>query len=67
MFEIVEVYNEMVDLKLVIVDELGGFLSVYVVKKINILINQSIKFFQSFIDLLKYKGVLFEKFDEDML
>lgn len=39
MFEIVEVYNEMVDLKLVIVDELGGFLSVYVVKKINILIN----------------------------
>lgn len=39
MFEIVEVYSDMVDLKIVIVDELGGYSNVYVVKKINILIN----------------------------
>lgn len=65
MFEIAESYSDMVDLKLAIAEESGGPPSVHAVKKINTLINQSIKFFQSFIDSLKQKGVLPEKFDED--
>jgi len=65
MFEIAEAYSEMADLKMAIVDESGGPPSVHAVKKINTLLNQSIKFFQSFIDSLKHKGALPEKFDED--
>lgn len=65
MFEIAEAYSDMVDLKMAIAEESGGPPSVHAVKKINMLINQSIKFFQSFIDSLKHKGALPEKFDED--
>lgn len=65
MFEIAEAYSDMVDLKMAIAEESGGPPSVHAVKKINTLINQSVKFFQSFIDSLKHKGVLPETFAED--
>ena len=65
MFEIAESYSDMIDLKMSIAEESGGAPSMHAVKKINTLINQSIKFFQSFSDSLKHKGALPEKFDED--
>lgn len=65
MFEIAEAYSDMADLKIAIVDESGGRPNPHSVKKINTLINQSIKFFQSFIDSLKDKGALPETFAED--
>lgn len=65
MFEIAEAYSDMVDLKIAIAEETGGSPSTHAVKKINTLINQSIKFFQSFLDSLKRNGKLPENFDED--
>lgn len=65
MFEIAEAYSDMVDLKIAIAEESGGPPHAHAVKKINTLINQSIKFFQSFLDSLKRNGELPEKFDED--
>ena len=65
MFEIAEAYSDMADLKIAIVDESGGHPNAHAVKKINTLINQSIKFFKSFIDSMKNKGALPETFAED--
>lgn len=65
MFEIAEAYSDMADLKIAIVDESGGRPTAHSVKKINALINQSIKFFKSFIDSMKNKGALPETFAED--
>lgn len=65
MFEIAEAYSDMVDLKIAIAEESGGPPVAHAVKKINTLINKSIKFFQSFLDSLKRNGKLPDTFDED--
>lgn len=65
MYEIAEAYSEMVDLKIAIVEESGEAPRAHSVKKINTLINQSIKFFQNYLDSLKRHGKLPETFDED--
>ena len=64
-FVIAEAYSEMVDLKIAIAEESGGPPHAHAVKKINTLVHQSIKFFQSYLDSLKRNGELPEKFDED--
>ena len=67
MYEIAETYSEMVDLKLAIAEESGEPPHAHAVKKINTLIKQSVKFFQSYLDSLKRNGELPETFDEDSL
>jgi hypothetical protein len=68
MFEIAEAYSEMVDLKVAIVGESNQIPpSAHAVKKINHLIHQAIKFFQTFIDSMKQKDVLPETFDDDIV
>ncbi|XP_048587633.1 KIF-binding protein [Nematostella vectensis] len=54
MFETAEAYSEMVDLKIALAKESGVPPSVHVIKKINHLVTQSIKFFQTFIGKQQY-------------
>lgn len=65
MYEIAEAYSEMVDLKIAIAEESGEPPRAHAVNKINTLIKQSAKFFQSYLDSLKRNGKLPETFDED--
>lgn len=68
MFEIAEAYSEMVDLKIGILAETEQQPpTVHAVKKINHLIQQAIKFFQTFIDSMKHKGTLPETYDDDIV
>ena len=67
MFEIAEAYSDMIDLKIAIAEEAGGPPLPHAAKKINSLINQSVKFFQSFLDSLKRNGELPETFDDDVV
>lgn len=68
MFESAEAYSEMVDLKIGLMNENADSLpSPHAIKKVNHLINQSIKFFQTFIDSMKQKNVLPETFDDDIV
>ncbi|XP_048587634.1 KIF-binding protein-like [Nematostella vectensis] len=67
MFETAEAYSEMVDLKIALAKESGVPPSVHVIKKINHLVTQSIKFFQTFIDSMKQKQVLPETYDDDIV
>lgn len=68
MFETAEAYSEMVDLKIALInDNSDSAPSSHAIKKVNHLITQSIKFFQTFIDSMKHKGVLPETYDDDIV
>ncbi|KAK3747929.1 hypothetical protein QZH41_008848 [Actinostola sp. cb2023] len=68
MFEIAESYSEMVDLKTALMNEQSDTpATTHAVKKVNHLINQSIKFFQTFIDSMKHKSVLPDTYDDDIV
>lgn len=69
MFESAEAHSEMVDLKIAIMNENTDHTppSSHAIKKVNHLINQAIKFFQTFIDSMKHKGSLPETYDNDIV
>lgn len=67
MFEIAEIYNDMADLKTALSRESSSPPTPHTVKKINQITNQSIRFFQSFMDSLKHQGEMPETFDEDLV
>lgn len=65
-FEIVYVYYDMMDLKVVIVDRLRDF-DLYIVKKINNFNKLVLKYYQFFLDFLRdLNKVFFEYIGEDV-
>lgn len=65
-FEIVYVYYDMMDLKVVIVDKLRDF-DLYIVKKINNFNKSVLKYYQFFLDFLRdLNKVFFEYIGEDV-